>query len=79
MRLHLKNNTIMEFENERKQKSSLPSSRVRITRVVIKVTVLDVRRVPVSRSLVHSLDSRAVSIAVKNKKRASVLRASEQA
>ena len=49
-------------------------------RVVIRVTVQDVRHVPVFRNLVPSLDSRAVSIRVKNRKRAvSVLRASEQA
>jgi hypothetical protein len=49
-------------------------------RVVIRVTVQGVHHALVSRSLVHSLDSRAVSIRVKNRKRAdSVLRASEQA
>ena len=49
-------------------------------RVVIRVTVQDVRHVPVFRNLVPSLDSRAVTIAVKNKKRVdSVLRALEPA
>jgi hypothetical protein len=49
--------------------------------VVIRVTVHDVHHVPVFRSLVpHSMDSRAVTIVVKSKKRAvSVLRALEQA
>ncbi len=47
-------------------------------RVVIRVTVQDVRHVPVFRNLVPSLGSRAVTIAVKNKKRAaSVLKALE--
>ena len=47
-------------------------------RVVIRVTVQDDRHVLVFRNLVPSMDSRAVTIAVKNKKRAaSVLKALE--
>jgi hypothetical protein len=48
--------------------------------VVIKVTVQDVRHVPVFRNLVLSMDSRAVTTVIKSKKRAvSVLRALELA
>ena len=74
----------MEFENEKKteeQSADLLNSRARITRVVIRVIVQDVRHVPVFRSLVPSLvDSRAVTIEIKSRKRAvSVLRALEPA
>ena len=78
MRLHFKTNKLWNSKTKRKQKSSLLSSRAKIMRVVIRVTVQDVRHVPVFRNLVPSLDSRAVTIAVKNKKRAaSVLKALE--